>query len=143
MKTKESNIGDIEFGKCEICGNERQLQRTMYYYGIKCECHSPEHFEMVRHCKDCEPSEPRTTQITLTRKQLEEYHKQKLVEVMPEDVKEAIRFLCNNMFEEDYIMFNIEESEDGSNDYLVYRGKWRKNQKKVLLWLKSLLTEGE
>ena len=53
-------MGEIEFGKCEICGKETQLERTYFYYPIHCECcgskdkdGQKQHFEMVRHCKDC------------------------------------------------------------------------------------------
>ena len=28
----------IEWGKCEICGKEDQLERTYFYYSIHCEC---------------------------------------------------------------------------------------------------------
>ena len=48
----------IEFGKCDICGKEDNLERTYFEYDIKCECHSPKHFELVRHCKNCIPSMP-------------------------------------------------------------------------------------
>ena len=48
----------IEFGKCDICGKEDNLERTYFEYDIKCECHSPKHFELVSHCKDCVPSMP-------------------------------------------------------------------------------------
>ena len=58
--------GDIEFGKCTVCGKERPLQRTYWRYDIKCECHSPYHFEMKSHCKDCIPKEPSFTEITLS-----------------------------------------------------------------------------
>lgn len=48
----------IEFGKCEICGKEAPLERTYFHYNIQCECHSPLHFEIVRHCEDCVPKIP-------------------------------------------------------------------------------------
>ena len=57
--------GEIEFGKCEICGKNKELTRTYFRYDIKCECHSPYHFELVRHCYDCTPIEPTETKITL------------------------------------------------------------------------------
>lgn len=57
--------GYVEYGKCEICGKETQLQRTYWYYTIKCECHSPWHFEMVCHCDECVPKEPTTTKIIM------------------------------------------------------------------------------
>jgi hypothetical protein len=55
--------GDIEYGACEVCYKEAPLSRKYYHYDIKCECHSPKHFEIVRHCKDCTPKEPKTTKI--------------------------------------------------------------------------------
>ena len=57
-------MGEIEHGKCDICKKIRDLQRKYYYYDIKCECHSPNHFELVSHCKDCEPKEPVKTRVT-------------------------------------------------------------------------------
>lgn len=57
--------GDIEYGKCDICGKETYLQRTYFRYDIKCECHSPNHFELFRHCDTCTPKEPKETKITL------------------------------------------------------------------------------
>ena len=48
----------IEFGKCDICGKKGGLERTYFEYDINCECHSPKHFELVVHCKDCVPSIP-------------------------------------------------------------------------------------
>lgn len=56
--------GEIEFGICPICGKKGQLERKYYRYDFKCECHSPKHFELVFHCKDCEPEEPHTTIVT-------------------------------------------------------------------------------
>lgn len=57
--------GSIEYGKCEMCGTIGPLIRKYYYYGIKCECHSPEHFELVRHCKGCKPKPPKRTTISM------------------------------------------------------------------------------
>jgi len=59
-------VNVIECGKCEICGKDAPLQRTYFYYDIQCECHSPQHFEVVSHCADCTPSEPRETRVTLS-----------------------------------------------------------------------------
>ena len=57
---------DIECGKCEICGKEGPLERTYFYYTIHCECcgskdkdGQKQHFEMVRHCKDCPAPMPK------------------------------------------------------------------------------------
>ena len=63
--------GSVEFGKCEVCGKEAPLQRTYWHYNVKCECHSPSHWEMKRHCVDCIPEEPVVTNITLKTESLE------------------------------------------------------------------------
>lgn len=57
--------GEQEYGKCEVCGEEGVLRRTYFEYPIKCECHSPNHFELVRHHKGCIPKEPEYTRISL------------------------------------------------------------------------------
>lgn len=57
--------GCCEYGKCEVCGKEGILIRTYFRYDIQCECHSPNHYEMVRHCPTCVPSEPEVTKIHL------------------------------------------------------------------------------
>jgi hypothetical protein len=59
-----------EFGICPYCKKETQLERTYFRYDIKCECHSPTHFEIVWHCKDCKPIEPIETRITVRTKNL-------------------------------------------------------------------------
>lgn len=51
------------YSKCEICGEEGVLRRKYFYYDIKCECHSPRHFEMVEHCILCIPKEPEKTTV--------------------------------------------------------------------------------
>ena len=56
--------GDIEYGRCDVCGINAFLERKYYCYDIKCECHSPNHFEFVSHCKDCKPKEPERTKIS-------------------------------------------------------------------------------
>jgi len=33
------------------------------HYPIKCECHSPQHFEIKRYCNDCFPVEPEITKL--------------------------------------------------------------------------------
>ena len=67
-------MGAIEYGICEVCLKEGPLVRTYYHYDIKCECHSPNHFELVRHHEECIPKEPAFTRIqvrtsTLNKKQ--------------------------------------------------------------------------
>lgn len=56
-------MGQVEFGRCDICHNDNNLERTYFRYDIKCECHSPYHFELIRHCSDCIPKEPTQTII--------------------------------------------------------------------------------
>lgn len=57
---------EIEIGTCECCGKQNvQLMRKYFRYPIECECHSPEHFILIRHCKDCEPEEPSETRVTI------------------------------------------------------------------------------
>ncbi|MEK6829047.1 MAG: hypothetical protein AABY15_02890 [Nanoarchaeota archaeon] len=51
-------MGDTEIGTCEICKKEGPVQRTYFHYDFKCECHSPNHFEIVWHCSECEPKKP-------------------------------------------------------------------------------------
>ena len=63
-------MGEMEFGKCQICGEDKPLTRTYYHYDIKCECHSPNHFEFVIHCKDCVPKEPRETKVVFATRNL-------------------------------------------------------------------------
>lgn len=59
-------MGEIEVGTCECCGRENvRLERTYFQYPIKCECHAPNHFIMVRHCEYCEPEEPQETRVIL------------------------------------------------------------------------------
>jgi hypothetical protein len=57
-------MGEIEFGKCPYCNREMPLQRKYFYYNINSECHSSQHFEIVWHCKDCTPKEPKETRVT-------------------------------------------------------------------------------
>jgi hypothetical protein len=59
-----------EYGKCDICKKEGPLERTYFQYDIKCECHSPNHFELIIHCKNCRPIEPKTTKIILKTEKL-------------------------------------------------------------------------
>jgi hypothetical protein len=58
-------------GKCDICKSENVvIQREYYHYDIKCECHSPKHFEIVFYCSNCKPVEPKETRIHLQTKDL-------------------------------------------------------------------------
>ncbi len=58
-------MSEIEYGICDICGCQDTLSRTYYYYNIKCECHSPEHFEIVMTCPRCKPIPPKKTKIEI------------------------------------------------------------------------------
>jgi hypothetical protein len=68
-------MGDMEFGMCPYCKEEKPLNRKYYRYDIKCECHSPQHFEIVWYCKDCTPIEPIETKIHLSTEYLKEIEK--------------------------------------------------------------------
>ena len=57
--------GEQEYGTCDICGCQDTLSRTYYYYNIKCECHSPEHFEIVMTCPKCKPVPPKKTSVEM------------------------------------------------------------------------------
>lgn len=58
------DINECETGKCEICGKENViLYRAYWHYPIPCECHGPEHFELIRHCSSCVPKEPEYTKV--------------------------------------------------------------------------------
>jgi hypothetical protein len=69
---EEIMCGSMMFGRCQCCGKEKPLTRTYFDYPIKCECHSPNHFEMVEHCKDCTPREPEYTKVEFKTKDLKE-----------------------------------------------------------------------
>lgn len=50
-----------EFGKCEMCNKDAYLNRKYFEYALKCKCHSPQHFELIKHCNECKPMEPAQT----------------------------------------------------------------------------------
>ena len=60
-------MATVETGTCEICGKENVpiLRKYFLYPDIKCECHSPHHFDLVFHCKDCIPKQPDYTKVEL------------------------------------------------------------------------------
>lgn len=70
--------GSIEFGKCDICGKNAQLNRKYYHYDIQCECCSPNHFDLICHCDNCHPKPPKQTTIKLKVYTLKELRKEKL-----------------------------------------------------------------
>jgi len=55
--------GCVEYGICDVCGKETTLSRKYFRYDVNCECHSPNHFEIVWHCNECEPIEPKITEM--------------------------------------------------------------------------------
>lgn len=59
----------MQFGECDICKKQTFVESKFYHYGFKCDCHSPEHFERINHCKDCIPKKPPYTKVTLTDEQ--------------------------------------------------------------------------
>ena len=54
---------EVERGVCDVCGKEGDLVRTYFYYPIDCTCHSPVHFELMSHHKECVPKEPKYTKV--------------------------------------------------------------------------------
>ena len=62
--------GELEQGLCDVCGKNETLERTYFNYPIKCKCHSPKHFEMRRHGKDCLPKEPGYTNVQFSTEDL-------------------------------------------------------------------------
>jgi len=56
----------IEQGTCDICHtpNVPITRHYQYWKTIKCDCCSPQHFDIIRHCKDCKPIELQTTRYT-------------------------------------------------------------------------------
>lgn len=78
----------IEFGKCEICGKEAPLERTYFFYNIKCGCHSPQHFELVIHCADCIPKMPSIIHPMIKAMDGKEY-RTTIVNILPIDISGA------------------------------------------------------
>jgi hypothetical protein len=59
---------DLEYGTCEICGIQAPLHRKYYRYDIKCDCCNAKedvHFEIVRHCRFCEPNPPSVISVVM------------------------------------------------------------------------------
>lgn len=69
--------GEIEIGTCDVCGAKGvKVNREYYHYpNIKCECHSPCHFEICYYCDNCKPVEPKETKITIKTSKLRELSK--------------------------------------------------------------------
>jgi hypothetical protein len=68
-------MGDVEFGRCDVCLKDGPLTRTYWFYPIACECHNPSHYEVKRHCTTCIPVEPKYTELSVsTAKLLDPIH---------------------------------------------------------------------
>ena len=65
IQRRVKQMADLEYGVCGVCGKQNvRVHRKYYNYpDIKCECHSPHHFDLVLHCDDCEPKQPTYTRI--------------------------------------------------------------------------------
>lgn len=61
--------GCIEWGTCQVCNNEGPVNRTYFTYNIKCDCHSPQHSQIVWHCYKCVPEDPGPGEVVYSNKQ--------------------------------------------------------------------------
>lgn len=61
-------MGDIEYGRCDVCGTDGNVTRTYFFFPIACECCGPTHFVMKRHCLGCTPSMPLTLDVRISAK---------------------------------------------------------------------------
>lgn len=67
MTIEDSAVtGECYSGTCAVCGKKAVLTRTYFNYDFKCDCHSPNHFELVDHCATCVPNTPKATLVTVT-----------------------------------------------------------------------------
>lgn len=59
-------MGDIEVGKCEVCGKEEvQLHRTYINFPfVECKCHNT-HSILIRHCANCTATIPEETKLEI------------------------------------------------------------------------------
>lgn len=56
----EKYMGEIEIDYCDMCHQKKEVERTYYYYPIDCECCGGKyHFEIIKHCRECEPRPPK------------------------------------------------------------------------------------
>lgn len=58
-------MGIQEYGTCKICGKQANLERTYFYFPIKCRCCGNGHFEYVAHCSNCKPKVPTEIKVEL------------------------------------------------------------------------------
>lgn len=123
-------MNSVMFGHCNICGKEDYLSVKTYEYDLKCECHSPYHFERIEHCSNCVPSPPTNTLVWIKPKGYgkSEFDAKLMLEIAHEcglqTVGEAImnvRLRVGQLFEpEDYYnMINDVKDYDMSEEDLV------------------------
>lgn len=86
--------GSVMYGKCDVCKKEAPLKRVTFYYpNVKCECHSPYHFELKEVCKDCEAKEPMETEVTFKTEELK-----KLVFIDKDKFEHLLNCMCNQKY---------------------------------------------
>ena len=85
-------MGECEYGKCEICGEEAYLSRTYFYYPIHCECccskdknGQNQHFVMVRHCDKCPARMPKEIHPLIKAMDGKSY-KANITNILPSDI---------------------------------------------------------
>lgn len=82
-----------QIGNCQICGKEAILDRVIYNYPIDCQCHNNKHIEILEHCGDCKPVEPKETKVTLST----EYLKTHMI-INIDDYEHLLNCMCNQKF---------------------------------------------
>lgn len=88
---------DLEYGKCPICGKEKPLDRTYFYYNIPCECCGCKrdgkdmHFELRIHCDKCVPDIPRSIKPMLRSKIDNMQYRIEIKGMMPYEIRGAFR----------------------------------------------------
>lgn len=85
--------GDKEIGICEVCKEVKTLKRTYFKYAIKCECHSPNHFEFVRHCENCIPKEPIETRVLMNTDKLKN-----IITIDKNKFEHLLNCMCNQKY---------------------------------------------
>lgn len=120
-------MGDVEFGKCGVCKEDKPLQRKYYRYNIDCECCGNEHFEYVAHCKDCTPVEPVTTRVTIKTSTLKKMSTEELMavqtlcKVLKEDEAYRESWIANIVmaFKDEMVKSSIHSPNPDNFSYLV------------------------
>lgn len=98
-------MGEIEYDTCDICGKETSLERTYFYYPIHCECcvskdkdGQKQHFELVRHCKDCPAPMPKEIHPFL-RSMNGDFIRANISNILPSDIQG--QFIINDKIVEE------------------------------------------